>query len=79
MVNTTADMIRSRLNRGTMTYSVYSPISGLLTELYEAQWDAVHDEPCLLTEIKYITDSTNVLATKETVVGWNSAWDFDSL
>jgi len=74
----TVENIRGRLNKGTMTYSVYDA-NHMLIELYEAQWDAHHGEPCLKTEFKYVTDTTRLMASRETVVGWDSAWDFDSL
>jgi len=73
------ETIKNRLAEGVMTFSIYDGVGRLLS-LYEAAWNAKAEDPCLLTEFKYIdAGSRDVLATREAVVEWDSAWDFDSL
>lgn len=73
----TTERIRELLSSGVMTYSVYD-ISRKLTHLYEAPSDVKHGEPCLLTEFRYVTGNSDIERTKESVVAWDSAWDFDA-
>lgn len=78
----TRDMIASQLSSGQMTYNVYDS-SNRLSEVYEAPLTSGHGEPCLKTIIKYIDGasgtSRTILATKESVTTWNSAWDAETL
>ena len=79
---TTAHAIRSSLNTGSMTFAVRDA-SGRMIEFYEANLSAEDGTPCLLTEFKY-TDgpagtSRDVLGTKESIVEWLAAYDFDGL
>ena len=74
----TLDLIRSGLLAGVMTYSVYDSANRLI-EYYEAATDIEHGEPCLKSEYKYVGSTNIVLATRETVAQWDSAWDFDTL
>lgn len=57
------------------TYSVYDPISFLLTEFYEAPADAADGTPCMVTYFEYDGASTRVLKQKEADAVWDSAWD----
>ena len=79
MDSTTIENIRALLTSGVMTYAIYDANTGLMTHLYETQHDAIHGDPCLLTEYKYVVDSSDILGSRETVTAWDSAWSFDNL
>lgn len=69
-------LIHSGLNRSLQTYSIYD-IQGRLTHFYEAHVPTKQDGPAFLTEYKYVGTSSVLIATKETVVKWDSSYDFD--
>lgn len=60
------------------TYYVYN-VNGLMDESYETQHDAVAGTPTIRTQYKYYVDSPNVKGILETVVPWDTAWDFENL
>jgi len=78
----TTDMIAAQLANGQMVYNIYDA-AGRLSEVYEAPLTSLNGEPCLKTIIKYIDGaggtSRTILATKESVAAWNSAWNTESL
>jgi hypothetical protein len=74
----TVSAIRANLEAGVKSYCIYDA-SRRITHLYEATANCEHGDKCLLTRFKYVGDTSDILSTIETVVEWDSAWDFDNL
>lgn len=67
-------MIKTALEQGVKTYSVYDG-SSRLVGFYEAPSDATNGTNCLLTEYGYVGASSRVEKTRESIAQWNSAYD----
>jgi hypothetical protein len=74
----TIDMIRSKLAAGLVTYSTYDG-NGRIIMIEEVPVYALHGDPSLVTELKYVGTTTSVLATKEYVGVWDASKHFDNL
>lgn len=70
-------LIHNGLSKSLQTFSVYD-VSGRLIEFHEARVSAKDGDPAFLTEYKYEGVTSTIIATKESVVKWDSSYDFDA-
>lgn len=68
--------LKTGVNEPVKQYCVYNG-DGLLTELYEARANAEDGDKCMLTEYTYVTGTTRIEKTRESISEWDSTWDID--
>ena len=66
--------LKTGLNDFLKSYCVYD-VSLRVTDIYEAQPDAINGAPCMRTQLTYDGSSTRIVKRKESVSAWNSTWD----
>lgn len=71
-------LISTGLERGLQSFSVYDSLTRLI-KIYESSPTVSSGGPAFLTEYKYDGDTSVLIATKESVVVWDSAWSFDNI
>lgn len=75
---TTRTMIMSAMEVGMMNYSKYDA-DDRLEWILEAPAGSKDGDPAMLTMYKYDGSSSVIVATKEIISSWDSAYDFDTL
>jgi hypothetical protein len=65
--------LKTGFHEPVKSHSVYT--AGLLTSHYEARANAGDGAPCMLTTYTYVSGTSNVENTKESISTWDSDWD----